>query len=993
MKNHIVIKFIALLLCALMLLGAVGSAAGIIALTSAHLYDRTVDQLREEHIQSSGQYFATMAARYYCSETLGGMPADALEAISHWGGGNDQRFQNRFCPEHAGYAIKDAEGNIVESGGTLSAETAASVYCFPASGKYTHLVSLTSESEREALEEAKRAAQIMAYSDGETEYYNAISEEGASIYWALFLDEGNNVLFEATFSGPLEAKGMAFYNRSGYVVFRGGSVEYDMDQECTVYAAILEDESGEILYNTSSPEGVGVLRRDDNGGVTFIASLKDEPIPEETEPEETVPEETVPQTAATEVTVPQETALTEPQTALDENGNIIESLPEATVVSGPEPEDGEWDDAAEETVPSSASALPEQDVSGEPEPQDAPDEGAEPDVPEDGEAPEATAASEAAVQTEPTVPEQTQPEETKPEETEPEETEPLLIDGKPLKEYEISKETYYDPEHEGRMEVEFVYVPMPEMTVELYLEQGALEDEVVYTVLGIVRAFRNDLFLILGISVVLFAALAVYLCCAAGRKPKSEQIRAGGLNRLPLDLYFGLAALGITGIVVASVTGGYYLLRQNLQAGCTAIGIGAYGACLLFVGFGFAFAAQVKTPGGYWWRNSLCGRVVRLCAQAVHWLVEYLKTKGFPFLGSAAGKVWKFAAALVYRMWRGLSRACAWLGGKLNRLVMRLPLIWQWLLAGFGLFVLLLIGVNTYSEGLRVLCMLAALAGIVYLAHCFGILLESTKRMSKGDLDTKVDDKLLVGCFQEFAGDLNDLADVAVVAAKKQLKSERMKTELITNVSHDIKTPLTSIINYVDLLQKPHTDEEQQMYLEVLDRQSQRLKKLIEDLMEMSKANTGNMAVDIRVVDAVESVNQALGEFADKLDKAQLIPVFRHVEESVTMMADGRLVWRVLSNLLSNAVKYAMPGTRLYIDLMTLEGKVVVSLKNISRDELNVDADELMERFVRGDGSRNTEGSGLGLNIAKSLMELQKGQLQILVDGDLFKVTLIFPGT
>jgi len=162
--------------------------------------------------------------------------------------------------------------------------------------------------------------------------------------------------------------------------------------------------------------------------------------------------------------------------------------------------------------------------------------------------------------------------------------------------------------------------------------------------------------------------------------------------------------------------------------------------------------------------------------------------------------------------------------------------------------------------------------------------------------------------------------------------------------------------------------------------------------MDMSKASTGNMAVDLRQLDAVEAVNQALGEFADKLAKAQLTPMFRHEVDNMPVMADGRLLWRVLSNLLSNAVKYAMPGTRLYIDLMELEGKVMISIKNISRDELNVDAEELMERFVRGDDSRNTEGSGLGLNIAKSLMELQKGQMQLLVDGDLFKVTLIFPG-
>ena len=160
----------------------------------------------------------------------------------------------------------------------------------------------------------------------------------------------------------------------------------------------------------------------------------------------------------------------------------------------------------------------------------------------------------------------------------------------------------------------------------------------------------------------------------------------------------------------------------------------------------------------------------------------------------------------------------------------------------------------------------------------------------------------------------------------------------------------------------------------------------------MSKASTGNMSVFITQVDGVESVNQALGEFADKLDRANLIPVFRHEEPFMPMMADGKLVWRVLSNLLGNAVKYALPGTRLYIDLTRLEGKVVLSVKNISREELNVDSEELMERFVRGDDSRNTEGSGLGLNIAKSLMELQKGELQLLVDGDLFKVTLIFPG-
>ena len=195
----------------------------------------------------------------------------------------------------------------------------------------------------------------------------------------------------------------------------------------------------------------------------------------------------------------------------------------------------------------------------------------------------------------------------------------------------------------------------------------------------------------------------------------------------------------------------------------------------------------------------------------------------------------------------------------------------------------------------------------------------------------------------------------------------------------------------MDLLQQPHTEEEGVQYLEVLSRQSLRLKKLVEDLMDMSKASTGNMTVSITPVDAVETVNQALGEFADKLEAAKLTPVFRSPDSQLHMLADGKLTWRVLSNLLSNVVKYALPGTRVYIDLLRLDKSVVLSVKNISREELNISAEELTERFVRGDASRNTEGSGLGLNIAQNLMTLQRGTMELTVDGDLFKVTLTFP--
>ena len=185
--------------------------------------------------------------------------------------------------------------------------------------------------------------------------------------------------------------------------------------------------------------------------------------------------------------------------------------------------------------------------------------------------------------------------------------------------------------------------------------------------------------------------------------------------------------------------------------------------------------------------------------------------------------------------------------------------------------------------------------------------------------------------------------------------------------------------------------EEAGQYLEVLSRQSQQLKKLIEDLMELSKASSGNMQVNITPLDASESVNQALGEFSDKLEKAQLTPVFMPPEEPMMIAADGRLTWRVLSNLLSNAVKYAAPGTRVYVDLTKDGDKVLLSVKNVSREDIQYSAEELLERFVRGDASRNREGSGLGLNIAKSLMEVQGGSLQLVLDGDLFKIILTFP--
>ena len=533
---------------------------------------------------------------------------------------------------------------------------------------------------------------------------------------------------------------------------------------------------------------------------------------------------------------------------------------------------------------------------------------------------------------------------------------------------EILLDGYWDFETETYVELAFWYADLPPYTVDLYLLPGAMQEEYMWTMLRELWQLRMDLFYVLGGSLLIFAVFAVYLCCAAGRRPGSDEIRPGGLNRLPLDLYTGGAAILITGMVLLCGETGEYFLRDVPRVFLPIMGLAGYLGCLLIVGLLYACTAQFKTPGGYWWRHS-----------AVGWCL-----------------LW------IWRGIRWIGRGFRKIGRGIRETVRLMPVIWQWLLTAavmvvwVGLTFFLMLVTHRFWRFVFLMAFLSAMTGCIgmvcYGGYCYGTLMKGSRQMARGDLEHKIPTKYLYGTFRDFAVELNSLADTARDAADRQVKSERMRTELITNVSHDIKTPLTSIISYVDLLRKPHTREEEEAYLDVLQRQSQRLKKLVDDLMEMSKASTGNMTVEPVKMDAAETINQVLGEFGDKLTLAELTPVFSPPEAPLHMRADGRLVWRVMSNLLSNAVKYALPGTRLYVDLKREGDNVVISLKNISREPLNVAAEELLERFVRGDKSRNTEGSGLGLNIARSLMEVQGGQLRLLVDGDLFKVTLVFPG-
>ena len=483
-------------------------------------------------------------------------------------------------------------------------------------------------------------------------------------------------------------------------------------------------------------------------------------------------------------------------------------------------------------------------------------------------------------------------------------------------------------------------------------------------------AARYPLIAVAAVSLLVFAVAFIFLLTLAGKNPKTGEVLPKALNRLPLDLYLAAAVgISVVGAVLAwemlEILFGqdrYNVMMMVLLCGCGLI------VATVDIGFFTALAAQFKVPGYFWWKRSFCGILCK-------WLWKVLRVV-FGWLG----------------------KACRFCGRCISRFFGILPVIWEWLLIAFvlalGLFITTLLCCNSGDDFFVLVLLWWCAIGVLVVGYggwCYGTIRKGIRRMKAGDLHQKINTEWMFGSFKTIAQDLNALADVVAVAAEKQLKSERMKTELITNVSHDIKTPLTSVINYVDLLQKPHTEDEGAQYLEVLSRQSLRLKKLVEDLMDMSKASTGNVVVNAAPMDAVEAVNQALGEFSDKLAQADLTPVFRSPMPQMPMVADGRLTWRVLSNVLGNVVKYALPGTRVYLDLLRLEKQVVLSVKNISREELNITADELTERFVRGDASRNTEGSGLGLNIAQSLMQLQKGNMDVTVDGDLFKVTLTFP--
>ena len=449
----------------------------------------------------------------------------------------------------------------------------------------------------------------------------------------------------------------------------------------------------------------------------------------------------------------------------------------------------------------------------------------------------------------------------------------------------------------------------------------------------------------------LLAALCtlVLLCCMAGRRFGCEDVRLSRFDRIPFELLLLPPVAAVSPLfkssylAVGRISDSIMMLDNGLgQFDLLLLAVSAGGAAVLGLLL-YTLAARLKA--GAFWRHTLVGQALRL-------------------------------------LWRVL----CWLG----RLLSTVPLVWRSTLICTGIWLaVLLLYLAPQSGGIFCVFLLFGLCctlGCILFCGQLRKLQTGVKRLAAGDMDAVVDAKGMIPDCRECAEHLNHIQEGMNEAVEQRLRSERFRTELITNVSHDLKTPLTSIISYVDLLKGLSLpDETAQEYVEVLDRQAKRLGKLTADLIDASKASSGSMEVQLAPTDVAELARQSLGEYEERLTNAGLTVVAQLPEQPAVFSADGRLLWRVLDNLLSNVCKYALRGTRVYV---RLEGNCL-TVRNISRDPLTLTPEELEERFVRGDASRSTEGSGLGLSIASSLLQLMGGRLELTVDGDLFKASVL----
>ena len=456
---------------------------------------------------------------------------------------------------------------------------------------------------------------------------------------------------------------------------------------------------------------------------------------------------------------------------------------------------------------------------------------------------------------------------------------------------------------------------------------------------------RNSMMVYGFIAGITALACFVFLLCSAAHRSGTEDCVLLRQDKMPYDLYLPSAILLGTGLCAMLVECVAYELNT-----VKAVAAALIMACLagVFMALCMTTAARIKT--GTLFKNTL---IYRLCTGV---------GMGASSMLSSISGAWRFSLAFA------------------GYLLINALLSYRFFTRGGFLAFLLLIAVNG-----------AALYFLLNMIRQMRTLSAAGQAMANGDLSYCVDTSDMKREFREHGENLNSIGRGMAIAVNERMKSERFKTELITNVSHDLKTPLTSIVTYIDLLQKEDIqDEKAKEYIDTIARQSKKLKKLTEDLIDASKASSGALNVNMERVNISELLRQSSAEYGERMEAVNITPVVNMPEEDIYVRADGRLLWRVVENLLQNICKHGMPGTRAYLEARTENGRAVVSFKNISQQQLNIPVEELLERFVQGDESRSRGGSGLGLSIAESLTELMKGKLKLSLDGDLFKVELWF---
>lgn len=485
--------------------------------------------------------------------------------------------------------------------------------------------------------------------------------------------------------------------------------------------------------------------------------------------------------------------------------------------------------------------------------------------------------------------------------------------------------------------------------------------------------WANRFWFAAGTAAVIAVVTLGYLLQASGHRPDTEELRQGRLAGTAPErlLLWGIAAvavwlwgqeqpqfLRIPTAKTPDTEPFVSLLEQSIRT------ITAEGLLFGFLATGFLLQLSLYLKQKNWWQQSLIWKTVRRPAEILRklsWQKKTLLLTALVCALEAAGIGW-----VQYRIGRaeGIHELQVWFTRYGKWII--------WGVWGLEKCFLISLALRRSSRLMR--------------------LRDSAVQLSRGNLGFQIPVDDMKGELRRFGEDMNAISQVVADAVEDQIRSEHLKTELITNVSHDIKTPLTSIINYADLIGREQTENEKiAEYAQVLYRQSARLKKLIEDLMEVSRASTGNMEVHLEPCQAGVLLEQVMGEYEQRLREREIDLVVKQKQEPVWIMADPRMLWRILDNLMNNICKYAQSNTRVYLSMEIREGQVELVLKNISQYPLEIEASELMERFVRGDRSRHTEGSGLGLPIAQSLTQLQGGHMELSVDGDLFKVTLAFP--